>query len=318
MIAAAACCSTSRSAPSSSGSASGSSPPASPLVQHTSQPVEPSSIHRAAVPAGPKSASSGWPATTMNRPGRHEWGESFIAAVPPCGPVVSPRVAGLSFRPRLRSSPPTSEASTRGRNTHSRGPRRGPVPSTRASRERSAGGSRAGGLGRIERRDHLGGMALRLDLRPGSRDAAVRVDQERRPGDAHVGPAVVLLLDPRAVRLGDRVVRVGEEEERQSELLAEGPLALGALRADPPDVSTALVDGLVGVAELAGLDRAAGGVVLRVEVDDRPTAALIGESVDRAGLVREADLGSEVTRFGNAHFESVAGVSMTRIRPDPT
>ena len=70
MIAAAARCSVSRRAASSSGSASGSSPPWSPLVQHTSQPAEPSSIQRATVPAGPKSASSGWAAMTMNRAGR--------------------------------------------------------------------------------------------------------------------------------------------------------------------------------------------------------------------------------------------------------
>ena len=49
---------------------SGSSPPASPLVQHTSQPTDPSSIQRAAVAAGPKSASSGWATMTMNRSGR--------------------------------------------------------------------------------------------------------------------------------------------------------------------------------------------------------------------------------------------------------
>src|SRR5258706_10840481 len=254
----------------------------------------------------------------MNRSGRHEWGESFIEIVPPCDPVVSPRAAGLSFRPRLRSSPPTSEASPRARNAHSCATGNAPTDSIRASRERSAGGACAGGLGRIERRDHLGRMALRLDLWPRPRDAAVRVDEECRPGDAHVRPAVVLLLDPRAVRLGDRVVRVGEEEERQAELLAKGPLALGALRTDPPDVCAALVDGLIGVAELARLDRAAGGVVLRVEVDDRPATALIGESMDRARFIGEGDLGREVTRFGDAHFERVAGVSTTRIRPDPT
>src|SRR5262245_57951388 len=55
---------------------SGSSPPASPLVQHTSQPVEPSSIQRAAVAAGPKSASSGWATITMNRSGRQGCADS--------------------------------------------------------------------------------------------------------------------------------------------------------------------------------------------------------------------------------------------------
>ena len=87
---------------------------------------------------------------------------------------------------------------------------------------------------------------------------------------------------------------VGEERERQLELLAERPLAAGALRGDAPDVGAALVDGRVRVAELARLDRAAGGVVLRVEVDDRPAPALVGQAMDGAGLVGEGDVGREV------------------------
>ena len=71
-------------------------------------------------------------------------------------------------------------------------------------------------------------------------------------------------------------------------------LARGAVRADAPDVGAALDDRLVRVAELAGLGRAAGRVVLRVEVEDRPAAALVGEPVDRAGLVGEGDLGRRV------------------------
>ena len=59
---------------SSSGSVRQSSAPASPLVQHTSQPAEPSSIQRAAVAAGPKSASSGCATITMNRSGRQACG----------------------------------------------------------------------------------------------------------------------------------------------------------------------------------------------------------------------------------------------------
>ena len=106
------------------------------------------------------------------------------------------------------------------------------------------------------------GMTLGLDLGPDPRDPTVRIDQERRPRRAHVGLAVVLLLDPRPVGLGDRVALVGEQRERQVELLAEGALARGSLRADAPDVGATLVDGRVAVAELARLDGAAGRVVL--------------------------------------------------------
>ena len=114
-------------AASSSGSVRQSSAPASPLVQHTSQPAEPSSIQRAAVAAGPKSASSGWATITMNRAGRHAWA---VAAGSPGQPSPSGserlgtlarndvalrdadcRIVVLDLRLRLRSSPPTGEAS---------------------------------------------------------------------------------------------------------------------------------------------------------------------------------------------------------------
>src|SRR4029079_14049470 len=130
-----------------------------------------------------------------------------------------------------------------------------------------------------------------------------------------VRPPVVLLEDPRAVGLGELVILVGEERERQAELLAEGALALGSLRAHAPHVRAAFVDGLVGVTELARLDGAAGRVVLGIEVEDRPLAALIRQAVDRARLVGEGDFRRYVARFRDAHSTRVAGVSMTRSRP---
>ena len=51
------------------------------------------------------------------------------------------------------------------------------------------------------------------------------------------------------------------------------------------DVRAALADGLIRVTELARLDRAARRVVLGIEVQDRPAAALVGEIVDGARLV---------------------------------
>src|SRR5262249_1052832 len=144
-------------------------------------------------------------------------------------------------------------------------------------------------LSRVEGGDHLGGMTLRLDPGPAPGNPAVGVDEERASGDAPVRLAVVLLLDPRPVGVGDGVVGVGEESEWQAELLAEAAVARCALGADPPDVRAALVDRLVRVAELARLDGAAGRVVLGVEVDDRPATLLIGKSMDCARLVGERD-----------------------------
>ena len=105
------------------------------------------------------------------------------------------------------------------------------------------------------------------------------------------------LLAPRAVALDDLAVGVGQERERQLELLAEAPVARGAVLADAPDVRVGR--GVVGVevAELAGLGVAAGRVVLGVEVQDGPAAALVGEAVDRAGLVGKDDVGGLLARL---------------------
>src|SRR3954468_5515316 len=197
----------------------GSSPPASPLVQQTSQPAEPCSIHDAAVAAGPKSASSGCAAMTMNRAGRHVWG-------PGCSSVM---------------------------------------PGSRS----------ASGAFLAQRLQHLGGVAVGLDLGPGPDDAPVRVDQERRADDAHVRPADRGLLAPGAVPLDDLPIGVGEERERQVELFAEATVARRAVLADAPDVGVR--GGVVGVevAELAGLGVTARRVVLGVEVQDGPAALLV-------------------------------------------
>src|SRR6476661_3469569 len=109
------------------------------------------------------------------------------------------------------------------------------------------------------------------------------------------------------------MVDVGEKREREAELLGERALAGAALGTDAPDVRAAFDDRVVGVAELARLDRAAGRVVLGIEVQDRPPAGLVGEAVDGAGLVFEGDLRSLVANRGHAHPESVAGVSTTSV-----
>ena len=75
---------------------------------------------------------------------------------------------------------------------------------------------------------------------------------------------------------------------------------------------------LVGVTELARLDGTAGRVVLGIEVEDRPPAALIRQAMDGARLVGEGDFRRGVARFRNAHSTRVAGVSITRSRPART
>src|SRR3954447_5888823 len=95
-----------------------------------------------------------------------------------------------------------------------------------AARRRSS--RRAGGatllllrVRRVEFREHVFGVALRVDLLPDLLDPAVRSDPERRPRHAPVALPVIVLLFPHAVHLGDVGGWIGEQREIQLVLAAE-------------------------------------------------------------------------------------------------
>src|SRR3954452_3480902 len=115
------------------------------------------------------------------------------------------------MRRRLRSFPPTSEASL--------------VSDGGTHPERPGASARRRGALLFEGLENFSGVAFRRNLRPDTRNAAGGDHEERRPRRPPVRLAVIVLLDPRAVRLGDLVVLVGEQRERQVELLAERLLA---------------------------------------------------------------------------------------------
>ena len=79
------------------------------------------------------------------------------------------------------------------------------------------------GLLQLDRR------VLRADLVPGLLDLALLVDEEGGADDAHVLAAVVDLLAPHAVLLGDGVIGVGEQGEAERVLVVE-LLLLGRAR----------------------------------------------------------------------------------------
>ena len=72
-----------------------------------------------------------------------------------------------------------------------------------------------------ERRQHVVRVRRGLDVVQHLLHGPVLCDHERRARDAHVGAALVLLLGPDAVLVGDVVTLVGEQRERQLELLLE-------------------------------------------------------------------------------------------------
>ena len=77
-----------------------------------------------------------------------------------------------------------------------------------------------------QRRQHFLRVTVRFDAVPPLGDLAVRPDQVGRPGNAHELPTVHRLLLPHAVLLADLMVRVGQQRERQLELVGELLLAL--------------------------------------------------------------------------------------------
>src|SRR5688572_19667646 len=167
---------------------------------------------------------------------------------------------------------------------------------------------------RIERRQHLGRVPLRLDLLEHVRDAPRRVDDERGAEDAVVLAAVHRLLAPDAVGLGDRVVLVGEQRERQRELVAKLPVRRDAVGRDAEhDGSPGLHVG-PAVAELAGLRGAAARVVLRVEVEDDGPPAERRERHVLPPVRREREPGRFGADRGSAHGSRPRSASGARTR----
>src|ERR1035437_634969 len=73
----------------------------------------------------------------------------------------------------------------------------------------------------LERGLDLGAVTLRIHLREDLPDLAVRADDERGAFDAHVLPAPEGFFDPESVPLGDFVILVGEQGEREVVFLLE-------------------------------------------------------------------------------------------------
>ncbi len=118
---------------------------------------------------------------------------------------------------------------------------------------------------------------LTRTLRHSRRIAALAVDQEGAALDAHHLAAVHVLLLPDAEQRGDRVVLVRAQLERELQLVPEPGVRLQRVGRDAEDAGPRPAEGRGEIAEVAALERAAGRVVARVEVDDEILAALVAE-----------------------------------------
>src|SRR5688572_4985213 len=131
------------------------------------------------------------------------------------------------------------------------------------------GGGKAGrgseGFRRLE--DFLG-VALDLHRAPFARELAGGVEQERAAVHAHVFLAVHALFADHVERLAGGAFGVGKEREGEAELGDEIIVAAHAVLGDAQDLDAGFLELGIQVAEVLAFLRAAGSVVLGIEVDN--------------------------------------------------
>src|SRR5260221_8778773 len=141
-----------------------------------------------------------------------------------------------------------------------------------------------------------------------------RVEREARAlvgldGYLHVYQAAVLIHDelaaleavllgiPGPIQVRHRGVGVHQQREGQIVLGLKRLVRRLAIRADAQHDGVALGDLRIGVAEAARLERAARGVVHRIEVDDYPPATQVREPHEVAVFVGQGEIWREIAYF---------------------
>lgn len=148
-------------------------------------------------------------------------------------------------------------------------------------------------------------MAGRLDFPPHLLDLAFGIEEERGALDSHVRLAVHRLLDPDPARLRQGVVGIRQQGERQPELVGELAVTLRGIRRYSDHARA--FEGRQRIAKLAGLLRASGRIVLRIEVDHRPRAEQIGLRYASPVLVEEREIRKGLSDF--QHSVAYAGAA---------
>ena len=157
-------------------------------------------------------------------------------------------------------------------------------------------------------------MRFRLYLFPNLLDDALVVDQKGRPRNTHVLFPVHGLLDPDADRLAECLVLVRQEREIQRELVGEFGVALDAVWADTKDLNP--FEFRQRVAELTGLNGAATGIVLGIEIDHEHLTGEALQGVNLSRLIGERKLRESLAFGKHAKFDSTsfsrAGLGLRR------
>ena len=130
-----------------------------------------------------------------------------------------------------------------------------------------------------------------LDLVHGLNDGTFLIYEIRSTNDTHVGTAVIFLLLPDIVKLNDLMIRIRENGERKRVLCLKVLMGLYAVLADTEDYGTLLLNLRVSLGKAAGLLRTAGGVILRVEIENDLLAPVILQGMGLAVLIRQSEIG---------------------------
>jgi hypothetical protein len=124
---------------------------------------------------------------------------------------------------------------------------------------------------------------------PFAQQPSLLIDDEGAALDAaDLSPVQELVLD-HAEGLAGGLAGVGQELERKLVLALEALVRFQRVARDAVDLEPGLAEVPMEVAEICALRGAAGGVVLRVEVEDQALAALAGEAERAAAGAGETD-----------------------------
>ncbi len=103
-------------------------------------------------------------------------------------------------------------------------------------------------------------------------EGALRSNNECGALNAHGDLSVEFLLNVSAIGLGDRFIRIREEQEREIVFLGKLGVRIWRIRADAAERGGYFEQRCVEIAKRAGLASAAGGVVFGIEVEDERMA----------------------------------------------
>src|SRR6185437_2726478 len=154
--------------------------------------------------------------------------------------------------------------------------------------------------------EYLLGVTVDLYLWPDVPDAALAVDQNRLADHAHEFAPIQRLLAPGPVGLEHGLVLVRGEGDRELVLGLELVLRRDRVGRDAQNVGSRAGEGRAQFAEVDRLAGAAGGVRLRIEIEDeiaalevlqRDRSAAVARQREGRCLVAEADFARHVPSF---------------------